>query len=184
MTGRRLIPLGVGWPGWVRPDAPERFAALAVEAAATAGPPPVTWVTWRHANGTALRACLVDRPSPGRHRLDVAALIRTLDHLVAGHVLAAAAVRSVRPEDEVTCEVRALPVYEVGALLEDLLRAPSAGVERWQLGAWLAERRAAFNLAVPPPAGPLGRALRAWATAAIAAERALPRAVAAVYPSG
>lgn len=168
-----LVPV-TGWTGWVRPDAPERFAAhAAATAAAVAGAEPVRWVTWRHTNAAAVYALRRDR--------NVAALVRTLDHLVAGHVLAAAAVRAARPGDEVGCEPAPLPVYEVAALLDDLIAAPGLGVARGDLGAWLAERRAAFNRAVPPPAGPLGRVLRAWAAGLIASERAYPRAVTALY---
>ena len=167
-----LVDAG-GWGGWVGPDAPERFAIHAGAAARGAGPAPVSWVTWRHANRAAVRRV--------RQGADVAALVRTLDHLVAGHVLAAEAVRAVRPADGVTCEVAPSAVYEVGALLADLLAAPAHGIARPELGPWLAERRAAFNRDVPPPGGTAGRVLRAWAAALVAGERALPRAVTAVY---
>lgn len=162
-----------GWGGWVRPDAPERFAAHAAAAAALAGPAPVRWVTWRHANLAAVSAVRRDH--------DVAALVRTLDHLLAGHVLAHEAMNDIRPDDEVICDIGPFPVYEFATLLSDVLRARSLGVARWDLGPWLTQRRADFDRAVPPPAGPIGRLLRVGTTALIAGERALPRAVTAVY---
>ncbi len=168
------LAVGVaGWIGWVSPDAPVRFAAHAAHAAEAAAAAPVRWTTWRAANAEAVGTLRLDR--------DVAALVRTLDHLVAGHVLAAAAIRAARPQDTVVCDVAPLPVYEVGALLADLLAAPGLGVARADLGPWLAARRAAFNAAWPAPAGPAGRLLRAWAAGLIASARAYPTAVAVLY---
>ncbi|MGH9156942.1 MAG: hypothetical protein ACRD1K_14130 [Acidimicrobiales bacterium] len=172
--------------GWHRPDAPERFSAHAARVAhmatANAGPTPLRWVTWRQANRTAVRACLLQR-RPGGRRLDVAKLVRTLDHLLAAHVLAAEAITAVRPDDRVTVDIAMLGIYELGPLLADLSEAPSLGVARPDLGPWVASRRAEFNAAVPSVAGPLGRGLRIWVAAAIAGERALPRAVGALYPA-
>jgi len=182
VTAEVLVDDGPARPAldWTWPDAPERFAAHAAALAAAAGPDPHRWVTWRRANAAAARACLLRR-RPGRRRLDVASLVRSLDHLLAGHVLAAAAIGSARPGEVVAVDIAHPPVYELGALLADLLAAPAEGVARHDLGPWLAARRAAFDAAVRPPAGPAGPALRAWSAGLIAGERALPRAVAALY---
>lgn len=184
-----LAPGRAGWPGWAALDAPERFARHAATVAAAGVPPadgPRDWVTWRQANREAARSLLATGPGgpgPARRCFDVATLVRTLDHLLAGHVLAYDAVKAARPGDWVRVEIGPHPVYEMSALLVDLLGARAAGIARPDLGPWLADRRRAFYAAQGPRHGPVGRVLRAWSAALVAAERALPRAVAALEAS-
>lgn len=175
---------GLAPPQWVHPDTPARFASLALAASkkeAEAERVP-NWLSFEGLGATAWRWCILTPIASGRP-LDVASLVRCLDHMTAAHVLAYAAIKECLPEARVGVTAGATGIYELDRLVLDVLVARSDGVGRFEMGPWLAARRAAFNAATPPPRGRIGTLVRGAAAAAIAGERALPTAVSAVYAS-
>jgi len=174
-------------PGWAAGDfwlsrrAPEVFAEAAA-AAVAAAPACRRWVTIDALNSCALRAYLLG-PGPSGRGLDVAATVRSLDNLLTAHVLAYDAIHRIQPDAVVGVGTHGLSVYEVDRLALDVLLAPSAGVDRYRLGPWLAGRRRrhyAF-LGLPGARTWAERGLRRLAAAAFPLEQALPRATDAVY---
>jgi hypothetical protein len=73
-------------------------------------------------------------------------------------------------------------LYEIDRLLTDVLLARHHGIDRPDLGTWLADRRSGY-LAAMGPVPPLERALRRFAGSVLPVDRALPTAVDAVYAS-
>lgn len=181
---------GLAPPQWVHPDSPARFADFALataeaeaEAEAEAASERVAnWLSFDGLGATAWRWCILTPIASGRP-LDLASLVRCLDHMTAAHVLAYAAIKECLPEARLAMTAGVTGIYELDRLVLDILLARSAGVDRFEMGPWLAGRRSAFNTATPPPRGRIGTVLRAGVGAAIAGERALPTAVSAVYAS-
>ena len=172
-------PHWLGDEFWLRPDSPETFAAW-VEAAI----PHLTsgcrqWVTLNEINVLALQTWMTGMFPPGR-RLDVAATVRTLDHMLTGHVLAYEVIKRHQPDSVVATNNYAFSIYELDQLLIDLLLGRSQGVGRYDLRTWLVERRRAWH------AGRRGlreRSVRRLARTTVPLDQALPRATAAVYAS-
>lgn len=179
---RAAHPAWLGVDFWLRPDSPERFRRWVEAAVDGFAGRTHQWVTVDQLNLCALWSYLGGHRPPGR-RLDVAATIRCLDHLLAAHVLAYEAVKERQPQALVGFGLRALPVYELDRLLVDLLLGPSHGVRRHELGAWLADRRDRSGGGTGPARGTLTWALRRWAAGAVPLEQALARTTAAVYES-
>ena len=177
---RMAHPAWLGVDFWLRPDSPERFRRWVEAAVDRFAGRTHRWVTVDDLNVTALWSYLGGSRPPGR-RLDVAAAIRSMDHLLAAHVLAFEAVKERQPQAVVGFGTRVLPVYELDRLLVDLLLGRSEGVERRRLGAWLAERRDRYGAGGVEPANAVTRALRWWTASAVPLEQALARATAAVY---
>lgn len=183
VTLHRLAhPAWLGADFWLRPDSPERFRRWVEAAVDRFAGRTHQWVTIDQLNLTALWSYLGGRRPPGR-RLDVAATVRCLDHLLAAHVLAFEAVKERQPQALVGFGTRVLPVYELDRLMVDLVLAPAHGVARHQLGAWLGERRDRFGTGPGQARTALTWALRQWASSAVPLEQALARATAAVYDS-
>ncbi|MGH9153686.1 MAG: family 1 glycosylhydrolase, partial [Acidimicrobiales bacterium] len=183
VTLHRLAhPAWLGADFWLRPDSPERFGRWVEAAVDRFAGRTHQWVTIDRLNVTALWSYLGGHLPPGR-RLDVAATIRCLDHLLAAHVLAFEAVKERQPQAVVGFGTRVLPVYELDRLLVDLLLGPSHGVGRHEVGAWLAERRDRFGTGDGEARTALTWALRQWASSAVPLEQALARTTAAVYES-
>lgn len=179
-------PAWMGVDFWLRPDSPERFRHWVETAVDHFAGRTHQWVTVDQLNVCALWAYLSGRNPPGR-RLDVAATVRSMDHLLAAHVLAYEAIKERQPQAVVCTGNRSLPVYELDRVLVDVLLGRQAGVARHDLGDWLVERRRQF-LAAPPSSRAPGRtalawAVRQWAASSIPLEQALVRAVTAVYDS-
>jgi len=173
-----------GWLGeefWLALDAPERFAGWVATAVRALGSACRHWVTINEINVLALQSWYLGVFPPG-HVLDGRSLVRALDHLLAAHVLAYEAVKAIQPDAVVTTNPYPFSAYHIERLLTDVLAARARGVERHRLGAHLAERAAAFHRAVPAP-GPKEALLRTWAVRTVPLDRALPRAVDAVYAS-
>lgn len=179
---RAAHPAWLGVDFWLRPDSPERFRRWVEAAVDGFAGRTHQWVTVDQLNVTALWSYLGGHRPPGR-RMDVAATIRCLDHLLAAHVLAYEAVKERQPQAVVGFGVRALPVYELDRLLVDLLLGPSQGVDRHGLGSWLADRRDRFGFGAGEARTALTWGLRQWAAGAVPLEQALARATAAVYES-
>lgn len=175
-------PAWMGVDFWLRPDSPERFRQWVELAVDRFAGRTHQWVTVDQLNACAVWPYLAGRHPPGR-RLDVAATIRSLDHLLAAHVLAYEVIKERQPQAHVATGNRSLPVYELDRLLVDVLLARRAGVGRHDLRPWLEERRSEHHGAAEPSAGALTWVLRHWAQSAIPLAQALARAVAAVYDS-
>ena len=175
-------PAWLGVDFWLRPDSPERFRRWVETAVDHFAGRTHQWVTVDQLNTTALWAYLAGHRPPGR-RLDVAATIRCLDHLLAAHVLAFEAIKERQPQAVVGLGTSTLPVYELDRLLVDVLLGRSADVGRHDLGAWLAERRVQTGSTTAAARTALSWVLRQWAAGAVPLEQALARATAAVYES-
>ena len=173
-----------GWLGadfWPREEAPARFAGWVAEAVDRLGAHCTNWVTINELNIYALSAYLVGAHPPGRWaaRTD---LVRAVDHLLAGHVLAYDEIRRRQPHAVIATNNFCFSLYENDRLLTDVLLARRHGVRRPDLGAWLDDRRSSY-LAAMGPVPPSEKALRRYAARVLPLDRALPRAVAAVYDS-
>jgi beta-glucosidase/6-phospho-beta-glucosidase/beta-galactosidase len=170
---------------WTTVDAPERFAGWVRTAVAHLGDRCRHWVTVNEPNVLAVQTWLSGTFPPGKV-LSVGDCVRTLDHLLAGHVLAYDVIHGADPGAVVSTNTYSLSVYELDRLLVDVLLARRHGVARADLRPWLLERRAEHEGRVEPyvrRARLREAALRLWAKAALPLEQALPRAVAAVYDS-
>jgi beta-glucosidase len=187
-------PAWLGEEFWTGSEAPERFASFARLVVERLGDACRNWVTLNETNILALMSYLLGAFPPGR-RLDFAATRRAADHLLAAHVLAYDALKSVQPDAVVSTNNCAFSVYELDRLGTDLLLARSRGVGRDEVGAHLSERRAVFytspaGLGAPGPAGRstrrhplLEQALRALAERLVDAESCFPRTLDALYAS-
>ncbi len=158
---------------WLELDAPERFGAWADHVAERV-PSCRSWVSIAELNRWPVERYV--RAS----RLATGHLLRALDHQLAGHLLASAALRA-RDAGATVAPGLVLDgrAYELHDLLLDVIAAPTV-VARDDLGAHLRRRRAAFEAAAPA-ATPRQRLVRRLAASAIPLEQALPRAIAAAY---
>ena len=174
-------PYWLGEDFWLHDDAPQRFAAWAGAAATHLGDRVRYWVTINELNILGLMTYLLGQ-LPGGGVGQMPSLTRALDHLLAGHVLAYEAVHAGRPDAVVATNTFTFSLYEIDRLLTDVLLARARGVERDQLRTWLTSRRSRHASQVVPLAGP-ERVLRTVARRGTDLDRALPRAVEAVYAS-
>ena len=142
-------PVWLGDELWLRPDAAERFRAwteIAVEALA---PMVRLWVTINEINVLATGSWLLGMFPPGRiMALDDVAIAE--DNLLAAHVAGYEVIHRARPDAVVTTNNSCLSLYDQDRLLIDVLLARSMGVERREVGAWLAERRRRHDQLLPP----------------------------------
>ena len=159
---------------WLSLDAPERFAEWA-GVVVGAFPGCRSWVTIRDLNLWPLERYV------GVRTLATGRLLRSFDHQLAGHVLAAEVLTDQAPGS--TVAVGLVPddrAYELHDLFVDVLAAPARRVGRSDVGHDLRRRKAAFDAG--HPATTLKRRLvRRMAGSAIPLDQALPRAVAAAY---
>jgi len=173
------MPDWLGDDFWLRLESPARFGAWAAVVADRLGDHCGRVITFVEPNAVCWKAWITGGLPP--HRLGaVGDLVRALDHVLAAHVAADAAVRLVRPGADVALETRPLPLYELDGLLLDVLGARAQGVARYDLRPWLSERRRDWYVR-RSPATLAGAVLRRLARSAIPLDQALPRAVAAVY---
>jgi beta-glucosidase/6-phospho-beta-glucosidase/beta-galactosidase len=182
-----------GWLGeelWLRPDSPERYLAWVETALSVLAPKVRLWVTVNEINAVVLGSWLLGMFPPGRMLSFGDAVVAT-DNLLTAHVLGYEAIHRARPDAEVTTNNASVSVYDSDRLLTDILCSRSLGVARGDLDAWLGERRAEHDAAVPPP-NPAERLLRRFAAAASGYGPPLPgtghrrspgRAADAVYAS-
>lgn len=174
-------PAWLGAEYWLAVDAPERFAQWVRTALGALGPACRHWVTINEINVLAIQSWYFGVFPPGRV-LDSAALSRALDHLLSAHVLAYDAIKSVQPDAVVSTNPYPFSVYEIERVLTDVLAARANGVARPDVGSWLGGRAAAFHRRVPAH-GPRERLIRRWAATTLPLDKALTRAIAAVYAS-
>ncbi|MBW3668427.1 MAG: family 1 glycosylhydrolase [Actinobacteria bacterium] len=175
-------PAWLGVDFWLHPDSPERFAEwvrLAVDRFAGRCH---HWVTINEPNVYAVQSYVLGMFPPGR-RLNMGKAVRTLDHMLAAHVLAYEAVKERQPQAVVSTNTYPMSVYEGDRLLVDVLLSRSKGIGRYDLRPWLVERRREYHERSLPAPSRLEWLLRKRINSAVPMEQALPRAVAAVYDS-
>jgi beta-glucosidase/6-phospho-beta-glucosidase/beta-galactosidase len=187
--GRGLIPLVTmhhfthpAWLGedfWLRPDAPSRFADWAARVLDALGDRCRHWVTLNEVNVLAAQSYLDGSMPPGRLGAWRAGT-RALDHLLSAHVIAADRIATEQPGALVGTNTYAVWLYEFDRMFHDVIAWRARGVERRDLDAWLAERRADFERRAGAPRGGSARAWRALAHRLLPSSAALPRTVAAV----
>lgn len=160
---------------WQHLDAPERFvewAALVVGRF----PDVRRWITVSEPNGWA-----VDRYAGGWRWLETRALLRALDHQLAGHVFAADTLRTATtPTVDIGLPLVVHDPYELHRMLEDIVGARDSGIDRGDIGAFLRDRRAHYERDHPART-PRARLRRRIVASVLPLDQALPRAIAAVY---
>jgi beta-glucosidase/6-phospho-beta-glucosidase/beta-galactosidase len=174
-------PAWLGADFWLTPDAPERYATWVDTALERLAGRCRHWVTINEMNVYALQTYLTGEFPPGR-RLSIRRVVRSLDNMLAGHVLAYDAIKTRQPQAVVTTNNYCFSIYELDRLLIDVLLAKSHGITRHELGPWLAGRRTTYHASVAAPS-PVERFLRRRARSALPLDKALPRAAGAVYDS-
>ena len=141
-------PAWLGDDLWLRPDAPDRYAAWVEVAVEALAPWVRRWVTINEINVLAIGTWLLGMFPPGRSLAFEDAAIAT-DHLVTAHVRGYEAIHRVRPDAVVTTNNSCLSAYAYDRMLTDVLLARSVGVERGGVDAWLADRARAHDALVP-----------------------------------
>lgn len=175
-------PEWLGADFWLRPDSPDRFVEWVEVAVERLAGRCHHWVTINEINILALQSYLLGMFPPGRRR-DVAATVRTMDHLLAAHVGAYDCIKARQPQATVATNNYSFSVYELDRLLTDVLLARSHGVGRYDLRPWLTDRRTEFHERAQPRPSRLEQSVRRLARTTIPLDQALPRAVGAVYAS-
>lgn len=171
-------PRWLGPDFWLRLDSPERFATWVGAAVDRLAGECANWLTLNEINGYAVQAYVFGALPPGRF-LAFGDLVRGLDHMLAAHVLAHAAIHDRQPDAVVSTDSHASSIYELDRMLQDILLGRSVGVDRRRLREWLDLRRTTHY-------GELGgtradRFLWRITGSILPLDQALPRAVAAVY---
>lgn len=176
-------PWWLGDDFWLRPESPEVFAGWASAAVARLGPHCTAWVTINELNILVVNTWVMAYFPPGRTG-DWRACRTAIDHMLAAHVLAYAAVKAAQPASVVATNNYSLSAYEIDRMLTDVLVARRHGVARDDLAAWTAARRQGWRARTGerPSATALERPLRA-AVARVLPVAGLRRAVDAVYAS-
>lgn len=160
---RRTHPWWLGEEFWLTPGAPDRFAAHVARVVERLAGGCRHWVTVHEPNLAAAAGWVIATEPPAR----VGALSdawAVCDNLLTAHVLAAEEVHRCQPDAQVTLSPRASSVYDLHALLVDLLCARRLGVGAHEVDELVAERRAVHDRSVPA-SGPAERLLRRAAAA-------------------
>ena len=110
------------------------------------------WVTINEINVLAVGTWSLGMFPPGR-LLALGDVAIAVDNLLAAHVAGYEVIHRVRPDAVVTTNNSCMSIYEYDRLLIDLLLARSLGVERDEVGEWLAERRRQHDRLVAPGHG-------------------------------
>jgi len=141
-------PEWLGDDFWLRPDAPDRFRSWAEVAVEALAPLVRHWVTINEINVLSIGTWLLGMFPPGR-LLALGDAAIAVDNLLAAHVAAYEVIHRVRPDAVVTTNNSCMSLYEQDRLLIDLLLARSMGVERDEVGGWLADRRRQHDTLFP-----------------------------------
>lgn len=174
-------PHWLGRDFWLDLTSPRRFAAWVGAAVDRLGDRCRNWLTLNEINGYTVQAYVLGTLPPGR-LLANGDLVRSLDHMLTGHVLAYAEIHRRQPDAVVSTDNHASSLYELDRLLLDVLLARSAGISRADLREWLGERRAEQRVTLGGGARPRADAVIRRLTASILPlDQAVPRAVAAAY---
>lgn len=174
-------PHWLGPDFWLRLRCPERFASWVAVAVDRLAGGCANWLTLNEINGYAVQAYVFGALPPGRI-LAFGHLVRCLDHMLAAHVLAYAAIHRRQPDAVVSTDNHASSLYELDRMLLDVLTARSSGVSRTELREWLAARRAEHYAALGGTWA--DSALRVTTASIVPLDQALPRALGAVDEGG
>jgi hypothetical protein len=158
---------------WLLLDSPERFGEWADAVASR-----ISARTWTTIAG--LNDWPVDAYAGHLRTLATGRLLRSLDHQLAGHVLAMRAILAADREADVRVGLVHRSPYELEGLLRDVLDVAAAGVPRGEVGSHLRRRRDAHERAHPART-PKQRLRRRLVASAVPLELALPRSIGAVY---
>lgn len=172
-------PHWLGRDFWLDLRSPDRFEEWVAAAVHRLGGHCRHWLTINEINAVSFQTYFTQALPPGRlgRTGDV---VRALGHLLAAHVLAYRAIHRRQPDAVVSTNNHALSVYELDRLMLDVLLGRARGIERHQLGSWLAERRRTYHAAVPPPSA-VEKVMRVVAASILPLDQAFPRAVSEVY---
>ena len=171
-------PHWLGPDFWLRLGSPERFGAWVAAAVDRLADRCSNWLTLNEMNGYAVQAYVLGALPPGRF-LAYGDLVRSLDHLLAAHVLAHEAIHRRQPGAAVSTDNHASSLYELDRMLLDVLLARSSGVGRGELREWLGARRAEHYASLGGTRG--DAVLRAMTRSIVPLDQAVPRALGAVY---
>ena len=171
---------------WTLPEAPQRFVEWVRFAVATFGVHCTNWITTNELNIYSVNSFLTGIFPPG-WRGNFTATMASIDHLLTGHVLAYSVIHELQPDAVVATNNYSLSIYELDRMPLDLLVARKQGIEKNDLGTWLAMRRRRHYDLVPKGPGQIyptiEQGLRQWASSKVNLDAALPRARAAIYDS-
>ncbi len=143
-------PAWLGEDFWLRPDSAERFATWAEIVVDMMAPRCRHWVTLNEINIVSMGSYLFGVMPPGR-RGAVGDMVVAADNMLSAHVRAYEVIHDRQPDALVTTNNASASVYELDRLLVDLLFARSAGVDRADIGSWIADRRQAWYAELAPP---------------------------------
>jgi beta-glucosidase/6-phospho-beta-glucosidase/beta-galactosidase len=173
-------------PHWLGPhfwrglDSPGRFATWVGAAVDRLGDRCRNWLTLNEVNGYAVQAYVLGTLPPGR-LLAHSGLVRVLDHMLTGHVLAHEQIHRRQAGAVVSTDNHASSLYELDRMLLDVLLARAGGVSRTDLRDWLAGRRAEQNESMGGARRRADAVIRRLTASILPLDQALPRTVAAVY---
>jgi len=174
-------PAWLGEDFWLHGHAPERFASWARIAVGHLMGRCQHWVTINEMNILAMQSYFAGTFPPGR-LLAAGDAVRALDHMLTAHVLTYREIHHLQPGALVAPNNYAFSIYELDRLLTDLLLARRYQVDRQNLREWLTDRRSSYYASLPSP--PLADLFfRRLVATLVPLDRALPRAVAAIYES-
>jgi len=179
-------PAWLGADFWLDDRAPDRFAEWVELAVTHLAPYCSRWMTINEINAYAIGSYLIGYFPPGR-RLHRAAMVRTIDNMLAAHVRAYEVIHRLQPEAVVGTSTYSFWSYDVDRLLIDVLVGRSHGVSHDELIDWLDDRRRVFHTTVmqglPFAASLADRAIHRSLEALLRAPRAMRASAAAVYDS-
>lgn len=142
-------PAWLGAEFWLTPGSPERFAHHVARLVDALGTSCRHWVTMLQPNVGALAGWVGGHNPPGRVGA-VADAWAVLDNLCTAHVLAYDLLHERQDGPVVTMGMVAPGSYDWHRLPVDVMVAPSLGVARGDLDAWVDERRRVHDDELPP----------------------------------
>jgi beta-glucosidase/6-phospho-beta-glucosidase/beta-galactosidase len=151
-------PSWLGEDFWLSGDSPAMFAEWVTLAGGHLASRCRNWVTLNEINVVGMGSYLLGMFPPGRFGA-VPDMTRAFDNMLAAHVAAYDVLHRLQPDATVTTNNTSVSVYEVDRFLVDLLLVRHAGVDIADVGAYIADCRAAWYSSLPAP-DPMERVLR------------------------
>lgn len=142
-------PQWLGEEFWLTPGAPDRFAEHAGRVVEQLSAHCRHWVTVRQPSHLAFGGWVAGSLPP-RRLAAVSDAWAVLDNLCSAHVLAYDEIHRVQSDATVAMGVRRASSYDAHRLAVDLVCAPQLGADRSGVDAWVDERRALYDAALPP----------------------------------
>jgi hypothetical protein len=169
-------PEWLGPDPWLNDEGWRKLAGWYEYAVTTFGDLCHLWITSNEINIFAVNSYFHGIFPPGR-RLDLAATMSTIDHLLAAHVAGYVAIKQLQPHSLVATNNYSFSIYELDRLILDTLYAHGRKLDDAGRVAWLEERRRQHYRSVPAGRGiyrPLEALLRRLARQRISLATALP----------